>query len=148
MVESIYRNAEARKVTIHIPIDHVAAKEFSDSAEAIAVNSESIPKDLMGLDIGPKTAQEFAGIIGRSRTILWNGPMGVFEWDQFSHGSIAIANAMAEVVGQTIIGGGDSVAAVNKAGVGRKMTHISTGGGASLEFLEGKTLPGIKILEK
>ena len=148
MVESIYRTAEARKVTIHLPVDHVCAAEFSEASPAKAIDAESIPAGLMGLDIGPKTAVIYSEVIAKSKTVLWNGPMGVFEWDAFSKGSLAVAQAMAACEGQTVIGGGDSVSAVNKAGVADKMTHISTGGGASLELLEGKVLPGIKILAK
>lgn len=146
MVESIYRNAEARKVQIHLPVDHVCAKEFSDTAQPVEIGEASIPEGLMGLDIGPKTIEAYQEIIQSSQTVLWNGPMGVFEWKAYAKGSMAIAHAMAVCPGKTVIGGGDSVAAVNLAGVAEKMSHISTGGGASLEFLEGKTLPGIKIL--
>ena len=102
----------------------------------------------MGLDIGPQTEALFARVIRDSKTVLWNGPMGVFEWDKFAKGTMSIAAAMADVHGKTIVGGGDSVSAVQKSGFASKMTHISTGGGASLEFLEGKVLPGIKVLLK
>jgi phosphoglycerate kinase len=148
LVETIIRTADKRRVMIHLPVDHVCAAEFSESAPAVEVSTESIPSGLMGLDIGPKSIAAFEGVIRRSRTILWNGPMGVFEWPAFAKGSMAVAHAMAENSGKTVIGGGDSVAAVNMAGVADKMTHISTGGGASLEFLEGKPLPGIKVLMK
>jgi phosphoglycerate kinase len=146
-VETIFRNAEARKVKIHLPTDHLCAKEFSESAEAIPV-AGAIPAGLMGLDIGPETQKAFGRVIRDSKTVLWNGPMGVFEWDKFAKGTMAIAAAMADVYGKTIVGGGDSVSAVQKSGFAGKMTHISTGGGASLEFLEGKVLPGIKVLLK
>jgi phosphoglycerate kinase len=102
----------------------------------------------MGLDIGPKTVARDADIIGRAKTVVWNGPMGVFEMDAFAKGTLGIARAVANVHGTTIIGGGDSVAAVTKAGVAEEMTHISTGGGASLEFLGGRTLPGVAALDK
>jgi phosphoglycerate kinase len=148
LVESIFRNAEARRVTIHLPQDHACAKEFSENAERVDVDAAAIPDGLMGLDIGPKTIKAYADVIRRSRTVLWNGPMGVFEWPKFADGSLAVAKAMAECEGKTIIGGGDSVSAVNMAGLASKMTHVSTGGGASLEFLEGRTLPGLKVLQK
>ena len=147
LAETILRNAEARKVKIHLPTDHLCAKEFSESADAIPV-SGAIPAGLMGLDIGPETQKAFGRVIRDSKTVLWNGPMGVFEWDKFAQGTMAIAAAMADVHGKTIVGGGDSVSAVQKSGFADKMTHISTGGGASLEFLEGKVLPGIKVLLK
>ena len=100
----------------------------------------------MGLDIGPKTAQVYADAIRDAKTVVWNGPMGVFEMDAFARGTVAVAQAVAAVNGTTIVGGGDSIAAVNKAGVAAKITHISTGGGASLEFLGGRTLPGVAVL--
>lgn len=148
LVATILKNAEARRVTIHLPTDHVCAKEFSETAEAVAVGSAVIPSGLMGLDIGPQTRQAYGRVIRDSKTVLWNGPMGVFEWDKYAAGTMAIAEAMADVHGKTIVGGGDSVSAAHKSGFADKMTHISTGGGASLEFLEGKTLPGIKVLQK
>jgi phosphoglycerate kinase len=148
MIKSIYRTAEARNVKIFVPVDHLGASEFSADAPVVKIEQEMIPDGLMGLDIGPKTAQRYSEIIRSSQTVLWNGPMGVFEWPSYAAGSLAIANAMQQCSGQTVIGGGDSVAAVNMAGVGASMSHISTGGGAALELLEGKTLPGIKILEK
>lgn len=148
LVATIMRNAEARKVKIHLPVDHLCAKEFAESAEPVVIDGEAIPAGLMGLDIGQKTQKEFARVIRESKTVLWNGPMGVFEWDKFAKGTMTIAQAMAEVRGKTVVGGGDSVSAVQKSGFADKMTHISTGGGASLEFLEGKVLPGIKVLMK
>ncbi|MBC7660184.1 MAG: phosphoglycerate kinase [Chitinophagaceae bacterium] len=148
MVAAIYKNAEARKVEILLPEDHVAAEKFSKDAVAVELNTKTIPKGLMGLDIGRKTAKRYADIIALSKTVLWNGPMGVFEFDQFARGSLRIAEAMADCNGFTVIGGGDSVAAANKAKVADRIDHISTGGGASLEFLEGTMLPGIKVLLK
>lgn len=148
LVESIFRNAEARRVTIHLPRDHACAKEFKETAERVDVEAAAIPDGLMGLDIGPKTIAAYSDVIVRSRTVLWNGPMGVFEWPLFADGSMAVAKAMAQCEGKTIIGGGDSVSAVNMAGLASKMTHVSTGGGASLEFLEGRVLPGLKVLQK
>ncbi len=148
LVASIYKNAEARKVEIVLPEDHVAAEKFSKDAVAVEINSKNIPKGLMGLDIGRKTAKRYADIIALSKTVLWNGPMGVFEFDQFARGSLRIAEAMADSSAFTVIGGGDSVAAANKAKVANRIDHISTGGGASLEFLEGTMLPGVKVLLK
>jgi phosphoglycerate kinase len=147
LVEMIYRNADQRGVRLHLPVDHVCAKEFSETAEAVVTEGVEIPEGLMGLDIGPQTIANYCEIIKPAKTVLWNGPMGVFEWDSFAAGSLEVARAMAECEGNTVVGGGDSVSATNKAGVGSKMSHVSTGGGASLEFLEGKTLPGIKPLK-
>ena len=147
LVETIFRNAESRKVQIHLPVDHLCANEFAETAAAIPV-SGAIPAGLMGLDIGPETQKAFARVIRESKTVFWNGPMGVFEWPKFSKGTMSIAEAMADVRGKTVVGGGDSVSAVHQSGFASKMTHISTGGGASLEFLEGKALPGIKLLMK
>ncbi|MFY7930734.1 MAG: phosphoglycerate kinase, partial [Oligoflexus sp.] len=148
LVASIYRNAEARRVEIILPEDHIAAEKFDANATPVAVDSKSIPRGLMGLDIGPKTIKRFSDIIALSKTVLWNGPMGVFEFDSFAKGTLKVAEAMAKCPGFTVIGGGDSVAAANKAGVAAKIDHISTGGGASLEFLEGQMLPGVKVLLK
>lgn len=148
LVATIMKNAEARRVQIHLPVDHVCAKEFVETTDPVNVSTPAIPEGLMGLDIGPKTREEFGRVIRSSKTVLWNGPMGVFEWDKFAAGTMSIAAAMAEVHGKTIVGGGDSVSAVQKSGFANKMTHNSTGGGASLEFLEGKVLPGIKVLQK
>jgi phosphoglycerate kinase len=147
LVETIFRNAAARKVTIHLPVDHICASEFSEQADAKVVTTQEIPKGLMGLDIGPTTIAQYRGVLRASATILWNGPMGVFEWEQFSQGTSAIAEEVALNRGFTLVGGGDSVAAVNKAGVADKISHISTGGGAFLEFLQGIPLPGLKALE-
>ena len=148
LVEMIFRNAEERKVKIHLPVDHRCAAEFSETAAPRVIDSQAIPADLMGLDIGPQSESNFTSIIQESKTVLWNGPMGVFEWDAFASGSLAIANALAACHGRTIVGGGDSVAALNKAGLSDEVSHVSTGGGASLELLEGKTLPGLKVLAK
>ncbi|MCX6127571.1 MAG: phosphoglycerate kinase, partial [Proteobacteria bacterium] len=148
LIAAIYRNAEARKVQIILPEDHVAAAKFDADAEAVEIPGKNILKGLMGLDIGPRTIKRYSDIIALSKTVLWNGPMGVFEFDKFAKGTLRIADAMAKSSAFTIIGGGDSVAAANKAGVANKIDHISTGGGASLEFLEGQTLPGVKVLLK
>jgi phosphoglycerate kinase len=148
LVESIYENADKRRVKILLPKDHIAAADFSESAKPEVISTEAIPSGLMGLDIGPATLAAYSNVIADSATVLWNGPMGVFEWDSFAKGTLGIADAMANCGGYTVVGGGDSVAAANKAGVADKMSHISTGGGASLEFLEGKLLPGIRVLNK
>lgn len=147
LVESIFATAEARRVKLYLPEDHLGATEFSETAACEEIGSVDIPKGLMGLDIGPKTMATFKRVIQESSTILWNGPMGVFEWPRYAQGTFELAKAIAANSGcKSIVGGGDSVAAVNKAGVAAKITHVSTGGGASLEFLEGKQLPGIKVL--
>jgi len=139
--------AKSRGITFELPIDHVVAPKLEAGAPAatLAVDDPSIG-DRMGLDIGPTTVGHYADIIGRAKTVVWNGPMGVFEIGAFAKGTIGVAKAVANVHGTTIIGGGDSVAAVTQAGVADKMTHISTGGGASLEFLGGQELPGVKAL--
>ncbi len=136
------KKAEEKGVKLMLPVDTVAASEFSNDAD-IKVCEGDIPADYMGLDIGPKTAQMFADAVKDAKTVVWNGPMGCFEMSNFAAGTVAVAKALAEIDATTIIGGGDSAAAVNILGFGDKMTHISTGGGASLEFLEGKELPGV-----
>ena len=147
LAQAIFRTAETRKVSIELPTDHICADKFSKEARAAMVKSIDIPKGLMGLDIGPQTAKRFSSIIEQSATVLWNGPMGVFEWNDFSKGTSAIASAVANCQGYTVVGGGESVAAVQKEKVADKIKHVSTGGGAALEFLEGIKLPGIKALE-
>jgi len=139
--------AAARGVTFALPVDHVVAPrlEAGAPAETLAVGDPAIG-DRMGLDIGPDTIRRYAALIAPAKTVVWNGPMGVFEIEAFAAGTMAIARAVAAVDGTTIIGGGDSVAAVGRAGVAGKLTHISTGGGASLEFLGGRTLPGVAAL--
>ena len=138
--------AIAQDVSLVLPKDIVVAREFKNDTEFKTVDIDKIPDDWMGLDIGEKTIKKFTDIIADAETIIWNGPMGVFEMDNFSHGTFAIAEALAQSSGTTIIGGGDSAAAVEKAGLAEKITHISTGGGASLELLEGKELPGITAI--
>ncbi len=128
-----------------LPVDTVVAKEFNNDAESMVVEG-NIPEDYMGLDIGPKSIKLFSEAIADAKTVVWNGPMGVFEMPNFAKGTNTIAEKLAELDATTVIGGGDSVAAVNQAGLGDKMSHISTGGGASLEYLEGKELPGIVCL--
>ena len=137
--------AEAKGVKFLLPVDHRIADGFKD-VEAKVTEDQNIPAGYMGLDIGPKTEALYAEAIKDAKTVIWNGPMGVFEFENFNKGTIAVAKAMADADATTVIGGGDSAAAVNILGFGDKMTHISTGGGASLEFLEGKTLPGIAAL--
>ncbi|KGE73724.1 phosphoglycerate kinase [Spirochaeta lutea] len=144
----LMKKAEAAGVTILLPVDHVVADEFSESAAPLVVDSVDIPAGKIGMDIGPKSIQACKEAISSAKSLVWNGPMGVFEFDSFAEGTKAIANAIAECAGTTVVGGGDSVAAANKFNLASKMDHVSTGGGASLEFLEGKTLPGIKALEK
>jgi phosphoglycerate kinase len=129
-----------------LPIDHVVAEKFDASAPAQVVNTVNIPPDRIGMDIGPATRAEYAREIAGAKTIVWNGPMGVFEMPQFAQGTLATAQAVAASSAVSIVGGGDSVAAVKKMGVADKITHISTGGGASLEFLSGLTLPGVAAL--
>ena len=138
-------DAEAKGVRFLLPVDHRVAAEFKDVAPVIT-EDQNIQDGFMGLDIGPKTEAIYAEAIKDAKTVVWNGPMGVFEFENFNKGTIAVAKAMADADATTVIGGGDSAAAVNTLGFGDKMTHISTGGGASLEFLEGKTLPGIAAL--
>jgi len=135
--------AKEKGVKLLIPVDTVVAKEFSNDAEYKTVKRGEIEPDWQGLDIGEETCRLFADAIKDAKTVVWNGPMGVFEMPNFAKGTMAIAKALAEIDATTIIGGGDSAAAVNQLGFGDKMTHISTGGGASLEFLEGKELPGV-----
>ena len=137
--------AEANGVKFLLPVDHRIADGFKD-VEATVTEDQNIPAGFMGLDIGPKTEALYADAIKDAKTVIWNGPMGVFEFENFNKGTVAVAKAMADADATTVIGGGDSAAAVNILGFGDKMTHISTGGGASLEFLEGKTLPGIAAL--
>jgi phosphoglycerate kinase len=140
-------DAKAKGVNFLIPVDNKVGKEYDENTEAMVVNSDEIPDGWMGLDIGPKSQELFCDAIKGAGTVIWNGPMGVSEWENFASGTIAVANAVAESGAISIIGGGDSVAAVTKLGFADKMSHISTGGGASLEFLEGKELPGIAALQ-
>lgn len=140
--------AEAKGVKLYLPVDFKTANEFSPNAEVVITEDQNIADGYEGLDIGPKTVEKFVEVVKGSKTIVWNGPMGVFEFEAFAGGTLAIAKAMAALEdATTVIGGGDSAAAVNQLGFGDKMTHVSTGGGASLEFLEGKELPGIVALD-
>jgi phosphoglycerate kinase len=138
--------AATRGVRFLLPEDHVIAPEFKADAPHRVCGNDDFPDDWMALDIGPKTVQTYSAVLKDAATVVWNGPMGVFEFDAFAAGTFAVAKALADSGAISIIGGGDSVAAVNKAGLDDRMTHISTGGGASLEFLEGKELPGIAVL--
>ncbi|MGM9607413.1 MAG: phosphoglycerate kinase [Oscillospiraceae bacterium] len=140
------KKASEKGVNFLLPTDHVAAQSFSADATPIIVDATSIPGDLMGLDIGPRTVEAYAAALRGAGTVIWNGPMGVFEFPAFAKGTEAVAKAMADCGAITIVGGGDSAAAVEQLGYADKMTHISTGGGASLEFLEGLELPGVACL--
>ncbi len=146
LARQFINKAKEKGVELHLPQDAVIANEFSKEAETKVVNIDEIPSNWQGLDIGPKTADHFSDIVKQSQLIIWNGPMGVFEWDAFSNGSKQVAEALAATEGYSIIGGGDSASAVEKFDLVERMDHISTGGGASLEFMEGKELPGIKAL--
>ncbi len=140
--KEMIEKAKAKGVNFLLPVDTVVAKEFKNDAESRIVEGSMAP-DEMGMDIGPKTRELYANAVKDAKTVVWNGPMGVFEMPNFAAGTVAVAKALADIDGITIIGGGDSAAAVNQLGFGDKMSHISTGGGASLEFLEGKELPGV-----
>ncbi len=146
--KDLLKKASEKNVKILLPVDHVAAAEFADK-DPVSVDAVDLPENLMGLDVGPKTVALYKDAILASKSIVWNGPVGVFEFDNFAKGTESVARLVAEATGKgamTVVGGGDSVAAVNKFGLADKMSHVSTGGGASLEFLEGKTLPGIACL--
>ena len=148
LAKELLQQAKTRNVKMLLPVDHVIADRVEAGASAkIIGKGEPIPPNMMGLDIGPQTIEIFSDQVAAARTIVWNGPMGVFELPQFAKGTFKIAEAIADNPGAiSIVGGGDSVAAVKAAGVADKITHISTGGGASLEFLEGKKLPGVEAL--
>ncbi|MBR6700667.1 MAG: triose-phosphate isomerase, partial [Firmicutes bacterium] len=147
LAKDLLKKAEVEGVKVLLPVDTVATTEFSNDTPSQVVDVMNIPDNMMGLDIGPKTRQMFADQIGHSETVVWNGPMGVFEMSNYEAGTRAVAEAMAKCQGKTIIGGGDSAAAVNQFGLANEMLLVSTGGGASLEFLEGKVLPGVACLE-
>ena len=146
LAKQLMETAKEKGVKLLLPVDTVVAKAFAADAEHMTVASNTIPAGWQGLDIGEKTRELFAAEIKNAKTVIWNGPMGVFEFPEFAKGTEAVAKACAECGGTTIIGGGDSASAVKKLGYADKMTHISTGGGASLEFLEGKVLPGVAAL--
>ena len=144
----LVKKAEAAGVKLLLPVDVICADAFANDAKTLVADKDKMPADMMGLDIGPKTVEIYRKAIAEAETIVWNGPMGVFEMENFAGGTRAVAEALAESKAVTVIGGGDSAAAVEQFGLAEKMTHISTGGGASLEFLEGKVLPGIAVLEE
>jgi phosphoglycerate kinase len=145
---TIINKAGSKNVFLLLPLDMVVGTEFSENAETKTVDCDSIPPDMLAMDIGPKTIEGIKKALAGARTIFWNGPMGVFEMKKFSRGTVGVAGILADLTGAvTVIGGGDTVSAVNQAGVSEKMTHISTGGGASLELVEGKKLPGIAALQ-
>ncbi len=146
LAHELLDKAKAAGVQLILPEDHVIAAEFKADAAHKVCDNNDFPEGWMGLDIGPQTTERYGRILREAATVIWNGPMGVFEFDAFSCGTLAVARALAESEALSIIGGGDSVSAVNKSGLEARMTHISTGGGASLEFLEGKELPGILAL--
>jgi phosphoglycerate kinase len=146
LAKDIMAKAKEKGVKFLIPVDNVIATEYKEDSEYRSVDSDQIPDGWMGLDIGPRSGKLFADAVKGAGTVVWNGPMGVSEWEHFAKGTIAVAQAVADSGAISIIGGGDSAAAVEKLGFAEKMTHISTGGGASLEFLEGKVLPGIACL--
>ncbi len=148
LAHELLKTAAERKVDLRLPQDHIVAEKLDASAVAELAPTPSIPANRLGLDIGPATRADYAAQIAKAKTIVWNGPMGVFEIPQFAAGTVAIANAVANSSAVSIVGGGDSVAAINQAGVEAKISHISTGGGASLEFLSGLTLPGVAALSE
>lgn len=148
VVDDIMKKADEKGVKILLPVDVVAADEFAADSPYGVYDVDSIPDDRMGMDIGPKSIKLYTDSLREAKTIVWNGPMGVFEMENFAAGTKAVAECLAELDATTVIGGGDSAAAVEQFGLADKMTHISTGGGASLEYLEGKVLPGIAIIEE
>ena len=148
LAAEMMKKAEEKGVKFLIPIDNKVGKEYAADTEAMIVDSDNIPDGWMGLDIGPKTQEIFADAVKDAGTVIWNGPMGVSEWEAFASGTVAVATAIADSDAISIIGGGDSAAAIQKLGFADKMSHISTGGGASLEYLEGKVLPGIAALNE
>jgi phosphoglycerate kinase len=147
LARQILDRAQARKVDLLLPTDHVCGAEPKETAERVVVNDRAIPDGLMGLDIGPKTLDRYRQRILAAKTVFWNGPMGLFEQKPWAEGTFGVARAMADSPATTVVGGGDSAAAVEEAGLVDKMKHVSTGGGASLEFIEGRVLPGIQVLE-
>ncbi|HQR30073.1 MAG TPA: phosphoglycerate kinase [Anaeromyxobacteraceae bacterium] len=147
LARQILDKAKAKGVDFELPVDHVCASEPKETAERVVVNAQAIPDGLMGLDIGPKTLDRYRQRVLAAKTVFWNGPMGLFEQKPWAEGTFGVAKAMAESPAVTVVGGGDSAAAVEEAGLVDRMKHVSTGGGASLEFIEGRELPGVKVLE-
>jgi phosphoglycerate kinase len=149
LAKEILNKAKDKKVKLLLPVDVVVAAEAKEDSPSHVVDKDKIPPDMQGVDIGPQTLSEFSSELEKAKTVVWNGPMGVFEINKFANGTVKIAEELAKITQKgaiTIVGGGDSAAAVAKAGLENKLTHISTGGGASLEFLEGKVLPGVAAL--
>ncbi|MBR5672516.1 MAG: phosphoglycerate kinase [Spirochaetales bacterium] len=146
--QDFLKAAAEKKVNVILPVDHIAAEAFEENAAPVAVDGVDIPDNLMGMDVGPKTIALIKDAVSKAKSVVWNGPLGVFEFDSFAKGTLDIAKAVADCKGTTVVGGGDSVAAVNKFGLADKLSHVSTGGGASLEFLQGLPLPGIVALQK
>jgi phosphoglycerate kinase len=148
LAKSFMEKAEQKGVKLYLPKDVVVADDFAEDANTKVVSIDDIPSDWQALDIGPATQEEYRTVIESSKLVIWNGPMGVFEMDAFAKGTIAVAESLADAEKTySVIGGGDSAAAVEKFGLAEKMSHISTGGGASLEFMEGKVLPGVAALQ-
>lgn len=147
VAKSFLKKAAERGVRVILPVDHICATEFNENASPISIDSVNIPDGLIGMDVGLKTLELVRAELDKAASIVWNGPMGVFEFENFAHGTKEVAKMVAESKGTTVVGGGDSVAAVNQFGYADQIDHVSTGGGASLEFLEGQVLPGIKALE-
>ncbi len=145
---SFLSKAKEKNVQVILPVDHLCGAKFDENTAPIAVDKTDIPDDLIGMDIGPKTVAMIVEAVNNAKSVVWNGPMGVFEFDAFAQGTLTVAKALADSDATSVVGGGDSVAAINKFDLADKISHVSTGGGASLEFLEGKVLPGIKALEK
>jgi phosphoglycerate kinase len=146
LARKLMTEAETRSVAFHLPVDHVVLERTDGETQVRVVRTEEFPEEAVGMDIGPETTRLFAAEIARARTVFWNGPLGVFEQPPFDRGTVAIARALAECSGVTVVGGGDSLAAVRQAGVAGRITHLSTGGGATLEFLAGIELPGVRAL--
>jgi phosphoglycerate kinase len=149
LAKELLEKVKSSRIKFLLPVDIVAAEEFKNDSPSVIVNADDIPGNKIGLDIGPETIKLFSEEVLKSKTIVWNGPMGVFEMDKFSKGTFEIAEVLAGATRNgaiTVVGGGDSAAAVGKAGLEKNITHVSTGGGASLEFLEGKILPGVAAL--